>query len=258
MWGSGTSWSRNEDAVSDLQRYGFEIKGYTGFLDLMEKSPDRLSQALVRGSRRSLGAFRRTFLEQVPVAIKGRGSSGPNQSGKRSRNIGKSFRWEVTPAKDTDATRKTHIESRIFSESLAAYGLEVGGRVTATDGQKLAIPISKSYGDNVGASGKIKPTWRYLGKVMATKARQYRFFWLPRSGGTLVMAQRRPSRNSEGKAPRSFPIFWVTTSNDMPKDQLQFYRTWETFQKEVDRRFVAEVDKELKRITQERGASRGR
>lgn len=244
--------------MSDLDRWGFEIKGYEGFQKLLGKSPDRLSKALVRGSRRSLASFRRTFIAQTPVAIKGK----TGQGSARGRNVGKSFLWEVTPKEGT-ANKRSIIEGSIYSSSYAAHGLEIGGRVTADGGGMLAIPISKPYGDNVGTSGKIKPTWRYLSRVMAKWRRAYRFFFLKRTGGTLVMAQKRPKRkrgdNSIGPllADRSFPIFWITQSVDLTPGRLGFFSTWQTYGREVDRRMLEEIDRELRAITRERN-NRGR
>lgn len=243
--------------MGELERYGFEIDGYEGFQKLLREAPVNLNKALVRGTRRSLGAFRRDFLRQVPLNIRGRGSRPAGRGGgSRSRTVGRSFLWEVIPSSDIGVTARTDVSGVIYTQSRAALGLEVGG-TARPDGKALAIPISSPNGDNRSARGGIKPSWKSLKNVLESKRRQYRFLFIKGSQGTVVKAQRR-KRGEGGLRSAAFPIFYLTSEIKMEPGRLRYYRTWESFaaQGNIDRRYMAEIDKEITAIA--RGGRRGR
>lgn len=244
----------------------FSIDGLDSFRALLLEAPERMGEALYRGTRRSLGAFRRDFLAQVPAAIRGRGNAGPNQAAaRRPRTIGRGFRYEVHPL-DEEQVRGagTEIDGSIFTESKAAHGLEVPGRVRPKQGLNLAIPISVPGAPNAAARGGVKPSWKYLGKVYRTKRNQFAFFFINRpGGGVTVMAQartRRPRGRPADDAPavpkpKAFPIFYLKPEIVNEGNRLRFFQTWEGYQGEIGRRFEAELDRELAELARERGGS---
>lgn len=239
--------------MGDLERFGFEIEGQDSFEKLLRASPDRLSRALFRGTRRSLAGFRKDFLAKVPVNIKGKRST---PSAARGRNIGRSFIWEMEPKSEASVSRRTRdIGGVIYTNSRAAKGLEIGGTVRPDESQFLAIPISEPFGDNHGSRG-IKPSWKSMKNVLATKRRTYRFLYIRTSRGTIVKAQKRRPRGGDQRA---FPIFFLTKSLTTEPGRLRYYRTWDSASnaRKIERRVMQEIDKELRQITRE-GRGRGR
>lgn len=246
---------------------GFSIEGLAGFRQLLLEAPDRFGEALYRGTRRSLGAFRRDFLAQTPAQIRGKGNAPPNSGGGRARTIGRGFRWEVSPGEESQVQiRADQVSGGIFTESKAAHGLEVAGTVRPKRGLNLAIPITIPGKPNTSARGGPKPSWKNLAQVYRTKRNQYGFFFLRKaSGGVTVMAQRRPKRprgRPRDDAPKpsvepAFPIFYLTPEIVNEGNRLRFFQTWEGYQGEINRRFELEIDRVLKQVARERTGRRG-
>jgi hypothetical protein len=246
---------------------GFGIDGYETYRRLWRDAPDRFAEGMYRGVRRSIAAFRRDFLQQVPADIRGRGNQPANQgAGGRARTIGKGFRWTMTPATEQQVRGDLDtIVGELFTESKAAAGLELPSRVRATENRKLAIPIAVPGAPNASARGGVKPSWRYLGKVYRTKRNQYEFKFVKKpGGGVTVFAQPkarrgrgRPAADEPQRRPgRAFPIFYLTTEVVNVGNRLRFFRTWDDYDQQISRRMMQELDKEIRELAKAR-TSRG-
>lgn len=164
--------------------------------------------------RSFLGTFRKTRL-QGPPGILGDGRAGLFGTFRRT--------MLVSPTLEG-------MGLEIFTPSKVAKKHEVGGRITATGGGKLAVPLSIRT-RMFTARGKLKKKYRDPSKLRNT-------FEIVSRGKTFL------AQNIGGEVK---PLY-VLKSHVTLKPRLEFYRVWDSMQNKVFTYLNRAVDKALKKF----------
>ena len=234
---------------------GFSMPNLPKVQRALAISPTEASRGLWSGTRRSLGGFRKDWLTAVPVNIKGRGRKAPGGR-KPGKTVGGSFLWLVKPNKRGAVTRPEQIYGKIYSDSFAAHGLEVGGTAKGEGGHDLAIPITGSGAGhretNTSASGRVKKSWKTVG--LALKQRRFQFSVVDRGEHSIIRARRRLTKKQQksamgkkgAKIPREWvPIFILRRDVKLTPGRLRFFSFWAGTHDATLKRYEKEIDKAM-------------
>lgn len=258
---------------------GFEIEGYREMERALKGAPDLLSKALWVGTRRSLASFRRTFLQKTGAKIRGKKKVRPGEGGRREKTIGRSFQWRVYPLAESNVKAKVVPSGELFTRSFAAHGLEVGGPVRAKKKPSLWLPIGQPYGDNTDGAGAVKSDWKDIRKVFASKRGRYKLFPVKNErGSTVIYAIRRGVKKKRTKSGRltkafarqqdkliaetgfgrfkSFPIFIKKQVVGTKRGKLNFFRLWDGYGSEVEKRMTQELRRAIRQVATDRKEAR--
>ena len=235
---------------------GFSMPNLPQVQKLLRISPELAAKGMYRGTRRVLAGFRKDWLKSTPVHIKGKGGKGPGNT-RSGRNIGSTFLWTMTPKDERQVKKISQVGGELSTNSFAAHGLEVGGKIKGKNSRSLAIPITGLDAlhrtVNTKANGKVKTRWKTVGRALDQKTWQFKL--VDRGSHQVILTRKKmtkkarkdsSSRKIGAKERRPWcPIFRLVRSVPLKPGRLKFFSTWERLRAESLRRFEKELDKKL-------------
>jgi hypothetical protein len=236
--------------------FSMEISNLESFKRAMIEGEAIAARGLWHGTRRSLGAMRREFLESSPVNLLGRNrkSNPRGDPAGRIRTLGSTFRWTVEPKNPVKrrAWSSEHVKGlktvtgSFQTASKAAESLEEGPTIT-TKGAWLGIPIALEGNPNAAKrkkgqrSSRAKPSWRKTADIL--KKPGYDFKFSPQGQKMLLYAKKKKPKNS-----RPFLVMLLVKKVNMKRGSLNFYKFGRKFEPEMLRRFDVELRKIVKEV----------
>ena len=215
------------------------------------------AQGLWHGVGASLGALRREFLKatlvQLGNASPKREYKGMNPNPMSLSRRGIVFRWDRTPKRKEQVKAMSDVGGSFFTTSTAAESLELGSTNKPKSSRFLTIPMLQIGRPNTAKKRKdsgrlqVNRSWKDIPTFIEKHSKNYKWE-IERRGSYRIMYVRRAYKQKKREMSSAwFPAFLIIRSVKMPA-LLDFYKFFDGFQPEIEKRFKRELSKVVKEM----------